>query len=82
MTAEEIFDKVRVMIAEQLELNADDITMNMSFEDDLEADSLDLVDLAMGLEDEFDIGETEEGVLEKIKTVGDVVQYILKKLDA
>ena len=82
MTAEEIFDKVRVMIAEQLELNADDITMNMSFEDDLEPDSLDLVDLAMGLEDEFDIGETEEGVLEKIKTVGDVVQYILKKLDA
>lgn len=81
MTAEEIFDKVRVMIAEQLELNADDITMNMSFEDDLEADSLDLVDLAMGLEDEFDIGETEEGVLEKIKTVGDVVNYILKKLD-
>ena len=81
MTAEEIFDKVRVMIAEQLDLNADDITMSMSFEDDLEADSLDLVDLAMGLEDEFDIGETEEGVLEKIKTVGDVVNYILRKLD-
>mgnify|MGYP004668743933 FL=1 len=81
MTAEEIFDKVRVMIAEQLDVNADDITLSMSFEDDLEADSLDLVDLAMGLEDEFDIGETEEGVLEKIKTVGDVVNYISKKLN-
>ena len=81
MTAEEIFDKVRVMIAEQLDVNADDITLSMSFEDDLEADSLDLVDLAMGLEDEFDIGETEEGVLEKIKTVGDVVNYIAKKLN-
>ena len=43
---------------------------------------MDLVDLAMCLEDEFDIGETEEGVLEKIKTVGDVVNYILKKLEA
>ena len=82
MTAGEIFDKVRVLIAEQLEVKADDITMNTSFEDDLEADSLDLVDLAMCLEDEFDIGETEEGVLEKIKTVGDVVNYILKKLEA
>ena len=80
MTAEEIFDKVRVLIAEQLEVNADDIAMTTAFEDDLEADSLDLVDLAMCLED--DIGETEEGVLEKIKTVGDVVNYILKKMEA
>lgn len=80
MTAEEIFDKVQAVIAEQFELDTDKITMNTSFEDDLEADSLDLVDLAVELEDEFAIGETEEGVLEKIKTVGDVVNYILKKL--
>ena len=81
MTAEEIFDKVQAVIAEQFELDADKITMDTSFEDDLEADSLDLVDLAMELEDEFDIGETEEGVLEKIKTVGDVVNYIAGKLN-
>lgn len=82
MTAEEIFDKVQAVIAEQFELDADKITMDTSFEDDLEADSLDLVDLAVELEDEFDIGETEEGVLEKIKTVGDVVNYIVRKLGA
>ena len=76
MTAEEIFDKVRVMIAEQLELNADDITMNMSFEDDLEADSLDLVDMLMSLEDEFNIGEVPDEMIEKIRTVGQLVSYI------
>lgn len=80
MTAEEIFDKVQAVIAEQFEIDAEKITMDTSFEEDLEADSLDLVDLVVELEDEFDIGEVEEGVLEKIRTVGDVVNYILKKL--
>lgn len=82
MTAEEIFDKVQAIIAEQFEIEAEKITMDTAFEDDLEADSLDLVDLAVSLEDEFEISETEEGVLEKIKTVGDIVNYIAKKLGA
>ena len=77
-----VFDKIKELIVEQFMIsNPDEITLATSFVDDLEADSLDLVDLAMGLEDEFDIGETEEGVLEKIKTVGDVVNYISKKLN-
>ena len=78
MTAEEIFDKVRVMIAEQLELNADDITMNMSFEDDLEADSLDLFELVMALEEEYGVEIPSED-LEKLLTVQDVIDYLADK---
>lgn len=82
MTAEEIFDRVQAVIAEQFEIEAEQITMDTTFEDDLEADSLDLVDLAVSLEDEFEISETEEGVLEEIRTVGDIVNYIMKKTGA
>ena len=57
-----IFEKVCALIAEQFNVDADSITMDTSFEDDLNADSVDLVDLTMALEEEFDIGElTEEG---------------------
>ena len=76
------FEKVKEIIVETLSCDADKVTPDARLAEDLEADSLDLVDLAMCLEDEFDIGETEEGVLEKIKTVGDVVNYILKKMEA
>lgn len=82
MTTEEIFDKVQYIISEQFAMEKDDVTMESLLEDDLGADSVDLVDLAVELETEFEIGETEESVLAAIKTVGDVVNYIHRKLNA
>jgi len=71
-----IFEKVKELIVEQLMIeNPDEITMNTSFSDDLEADSLDLVELIMAIEDEFNLSVEDEEV-ENIKTVGDVVNFI------
>lgn len=70
-----IFEKVRDIIAEQLGLDPEEITMESSFIDDLGADSLDIVELIMALEEEFDIEIPDEDA-EKIKTVGDVVEYL------
>ncbi|MFY9177041.1 MAG: acyl carrier protein [Caldicoprobacterales bacterium] len=69
------FDKVRGIIAEQLGIEADEITMESSFIDDLGADSLDIVELIMALEEEFDMEIPDEDA-EKISTVGDVIDYI------
>lgn len=69
------FEKIRDILAEQLDVPADSITMDSSIKDDLGADSLDIVDLAMSLEDEFDLEIPDEAV-EGIRTVGDVVRYI------
>lgn len=80
MTAEEIFDKVKEIIAEEFSVDAESINMNSLLEDDLGADSVDLVELAVALEEEFDLPETEEDVLGEIKSVGDVVDYIGKQL--
>lgn len=80
MTAEEIFDKVREIIAEEFSVDAENINMDSLLEDDLGADSIDLVELAVALEEEFDLAETEEEVLSEIKSVGDVVDYIGKQL--
>lgn len=71
------FDKVRGIIAEQLGIEADEITMESSFIDDLGADSLDIVELIMALEEEFDMEIPDEDA-EKISTVGDVIDYINK----
>ncbi|MGN0561055.1 MAG: acyl carrier protein [Candidatus Fimenecus sp.] len=70
-----IFEKVRKIICDQFDLEEDDITPETLLEDDLEADSLDLVDLVMSFEDEFQIEVPDED-LENIKTVGDIVKYI------
>jgi len=70
-----IFEKVREVVAEQLGIEEDDITMESSFIDDLGADSLDIVELIMALEEEFDL-EIPDSEAEKISTVGDVVDYI------
>lgn len=70
-----MFEKVRKIIAEQLGIEEDEITMESSFIDDLGADSLDIVELIMALEEEFDL-EIPESEAEKITTVGDVVEYI------
>ena len=70
-----IFDKIKGIIAEQLGLEADEIKMESSFVDDLGADSLDIVELIMALEEEFDIEIPDEDA-EKISIVGDIVEYI------
>ena len=75
MSSEEIFEKVKKIIVEQLGVAEGNITMKASFIDDLGADSLDIVELIMALEEEFDI-EIPDSDAEKVVTVGDVVEYI------
>ncbi len=75
----EVFEKVKSVVAEQLGIDEEEITMESSFNDDLEADSLDIVELMMALEDEFkiEISDEEAG---KISTIGDVVEYIQERV--
>ncbi|MFR1707837.1 MAG: acyl carrier protein [Clostridium sp.] len=75
-----MFEKIKAKIAEQLSIDEDDITMDSGFVDDLGADSLDLVELIMALEEEFDMEIPDEDA-EKITTVGDVVDYIKSRVD-
>lgn len=75
MNQEEIFEKVKKIIVEQLGLAETSVTMEASFIDDLGADSLDIVELIMALEEEFDMEIPDEDA-EKIVTVSDVVDYI------
>ena len=81
MTSEEIFKTMQDLIAEQFAVNADDVTMNSSFEDDLSADSVDLVELVMAMEEEFEIDEIPEEDLLTLKTDGDCVRYLTAKLN-
>ncbi|RYG73902.1 acyl carrier protein [Lentibacillus lipolyticus] len=71
----DVFDKVKEIIVDKLEVEEAQVTMEASFKDDLEADSLDVVELVMELEDEFDMEIADEEA-EKINTVGDAVNYI------
>lgn len=75
MSSEEIFDKVKEIIVEQLGVAENNVNEDASFIDDLGADSLDIVELIMALEEEFDI-EIPDTDAEKVVTVGDVVEYI------
>ena len=75
MNGEEVFEKVKEIIVEQLGVAEDTVTQEASFIDDLGADSLDIVELIMALEEEFDI-EIPDSDAEKVVTVGDVVEYI------
>ena len=75
MSSEEVFEKVKAIIVEQLQVAENTVTEEASFIDDLGADSLDLVELIMALEEEFDI-EIPDTDAEKVVTVGDVVEYI------
>ncbi len=70
-----MFEKIKKIVAEQLGVEEDEITMESSFIDDLGADSLDIVELIMALEEEFDL-EIPDSEAEKISVVGDVVEYI------
>ena len=67
-----IFEKLAALIAEQFNVDADSITMDTSFTDDLNADSVDIVDLSMALEEEFGIEELGEEEASSISTVGDL----------
>ncbi|HIT59575.1 MAG TPA: acyl carrier protein [Candidatus Faeciplasma pullistercoris] len=70
-----IYEKIKKIIADNLEIDEDSITMDSVVTDDLGADSLDVVDLVMSFEDEFGV-EIPDDAVENIKTVGDIVKYI------
>lgn len=75
MDRDELFEKIKVVIVDQLGVEEDDIADDASFVDDLGADSLDIVELVMALEEEFGVSIPDEQA-EKIKTVGDAVDFI------
>jgi len=76
-----IFEKLCMLIAEQFTISKDTITMDTSFVDDLGADSLDVVELTMALEEAFDIPEVDEDTILGLVTVGDVFRFISANCD-
>ena len=80
MSIEEIFKTIQSMIAEQFAVEPETISMETNLEEDLGADSVDLVELVMAMEEEFEVGEVQEEDLGGMKTVGDAVNYIANKL--
>ena len=80
MSVEEIFQTMSELVAEQFAMEPAEVTMDSSFEEDLGADSVDLVDLVMAMEEEFEVGEIQEEDLKTLKTVGDAVNYIASKV--
>ena len=79
MTMEDIFKTMQDLIAEQFAIDADEISMDSSFVDDLGADSVDLVELVMAMEEEFELGMAQEDEVKSLKTVGDAVRYVAGK---
>lgn len=75
-----VFDKIKDIIVEQLDVEEDAVTMEASITEDLGADSLDVVDLVMSIEESFDVEIPDEEV-ENIKTIGDIVKYIENKVE-
>ncbi|MBR1738913.1 MAG: acyl carrier protein [Ruminococcus sp.] len=75
-----IFEKLKDIVAEQLGVEPDEVTAEANIQEDLGADSLDIVDLITTIEDEFDLSIPDEAV-EEIKTVGDIVNYIEKNTE-
>jgi acyl carrier protein len=81
MNQDEVFAKVKEIIIDQLGVDEEAITMKASFRDDLEADSLDLVELIMAFEEEFG-GEISDDEAQKITTVGEAVNYLVAQQQA
>lgn len=75
-----VFEKVKNILIDQLDVEEEKVTPEASITDDLGADSLDIVDLVMSLEEEFDL-EIPDDQVENIKTVGDIVKYIEDNID-
>ena len=71
-----VLEKIKAILSSQFDVDPDSITADTDLVDDLGADSLDLVDMLMSLEDEFNIGEVPDEMVEKIRTVGQLVTYI------
>ena len=80
MSNEEILSVLRGLVAEQFAKEPEEINMDTAFEGDLGADSVDLVELVMAMEEEFEVGEIQEEELGSLKTVGDAVNYIASKV--
>ena len=78
---DETFEKIRDIIVDQLGVDEDKVTMEARFREDLEADSLDLVELIMAFEDEFG-GEISDEEAQQIKTVGQAVDYLKMRMEA
>ncbi len=70
-----VFNKIREIICTQLDIEPEKVTMDASVTDNLGADSLDLVELVMSIEEEFDL-EVPDSEIENLRTVGDIVRYI------
>ena len=81
MSNDEIFNILRELVAEQFAKEPEEITLNTAFEGDLGADSVDLVELVMAMEEEFEVGEIQEEELSTLRTVGDAVNYLAAKLN-
>lgn len=71
-----IFDKLKEIVANEFGIDPEEVTMDSNFITDFDADSIDIVEVMMAVEDEFNLGEVDENALEHMKTVGDVVEYI------
>ena len=70
-----VFEKIKKILADQLDVDAEEMTADTKIADDLGADSLDVVELLMSIEDEFEV-EIPDEEIENLKTIGDVVEYI------
>lgn len=81
MTREEVFELVKGILVETLSVDEDKVTMDARFQEDLETDSLDLVELVMTMEEKFGIKITDEEAAE-IKTVGNAVDFVMTRSDA
>lgn len=79
---EDVFERVRDIIVDNLGVEPDQVTMETRFREDLEADSLDLAELIMDFEDKFEVGDISEEDAMKIETVGDAVEYLVKEMES
>lgn len=77
----DLYERIRVIIVEQLGVDEDKVTQDARFREDLEADSLDLVELIMAMEDEFG-GEISDEEAQQLKTVGQAVDYLQQRMEA
>jgi len=76
-----IFEKIRAIIADQFGIDENEITMDTNILEDLEADSLDVVELSMSIEGEFSLDEMQEEDLKGLRTVGDLVELVSKAIN-
>ena len=81
MTEQEVFEKIKEIIVDVLGIDESQVTMDARFREDLEADSLDLVELIMAMEEAFD-AEISDEEAQKIASVGEAVKYIVERMQA